>query len=171
MQHLDCYLLHSGFHMPLKWRHNERDGVSNHEPHDCLLNSLFKAKIKETSKLRATGLCEGNSPVTGEFPAQRASNAEKVSTWWRHHGWETLFVTCTHTHIYIYIWYIHYLFTVASKSVLLWAIHFLSLVLFFPNLSSSYHDMYQIQKLPGDCRREDHVTLAHNLTETMTDMA
>ena len=28
---------------------------------------------------------EGNSPVTGEFPAQRASNAENVSIWWRHH--------------------------------------------------------------------------------------
>ena len=28
---------------------------------------------KKTSKLRDTGLCEGNSPVTGEFPAQRAS--------------------------------------------------------------------------------------------------
>ena len=26
-----------------------------------------------------------NSPVTGEFPAQRASNAENVSIWWRHH--------------------------------------------------------------------------------------
>ena len=32
-----------------------------------------------------SGLCEGNSPVTGEFPAQRASNAENVSIWWRHH--------------------------------------------------------------------------------------
>ena len=30
-------------------------------------------------------LCAGNSPVTGEFPAQMASNAEKVSMWWRHH--------------------------------------------------------------------------------------
>ena len=30
-------------------------------------------------KLRVTGLCEGNSPVTGEFPAQRASNAGNVS--------------------------------------------------------------------------------------------
>ena len=37
------------------------------------------------SKLRVTGLCEGNSPVTGEFPAQRASNAENASIWWRHH--------------------------------------------------------------------------------------
>ena len=27
----------------------------------------------------------GNSPVTGEFPAQRASNAENVSIWWCHH--------------------------------------------------------------------------------------
>ena len=34
---------------------------------------------KKTSKLRATGLCAGNSPVAGEFPAQRASNAEIVS--------------------------------------------------------------------------------------------
>ena len=36
-------------------------------------------------KLHVTGLCVGNSPVTGEFPAQRASNAENVSIWWRHH--------------------------------------------------------------------------------------
>ena len=40
---------------------------------------------KKTSKLRVTGLCEGNSPVTTEFPAQRASNAENISIWWRHH--------------------------------------------------------------------------------------
>ena len=41
--------------------------------------------LKKTSKLRVTGLCAGNSPVAGEFPAQRASNAENVSIWWRHH--------------------------------------------------------------------------------------
>ena len=29
--------------------------------------------------------CDGNSPGTGEFPAQMASNAENVSIWWRHH--------------------------------------------------------------------------------------
>ena len=40
----------------------------------------------KTSKLRVTGLCGGNSPVTGEFPAQMASNAKKISIWWRHHG-------------------------------------------------------------------------------------
>ena len=69
----------------LQWRHNGRDGVSNHQPHDCWLNRLFGRRSKKTSKLRVTGLCVGNSPVTGEFPTQRASNAENVSIWWRHH--------------------------------------------------------------------------------------
>ena len=40
---------------------------------------------KKKSKPRVTGLCAGNSPGTGEFPAQKASNAENVSIWWRHH--------------------------------------------------------------------------------------
>ena len=31
-------------------------------------------------------LVRGNSLVTGEFPAQRASNAGNVSIWWRHRG-------------------------------------------------------------------------------------
>ena len=34
----------------------------------------------------------GNSPGTGEFPAQMASNAENVSIWWRHHGEQLLLV-------------------------------------------------------------------------------
>ena len=42
-------------------------------------------RSKKTSKLRLTGLCAGNSPVTSEFPAQGASNAENVSIWLRHH--------------------------------------------------------------------------------------
>ena len=69
----------------LEWRHNDRDGVSNHQNRDCLLNCLFGRKSKKTSKLRVTGLCVGNSPVIGDFPTQRASNAENVSIWWRHH--------------------------------------------------------------------------------------
>ena len=46
----------------LHWRHNK--GVSN-----CLLIRFFRAK--EISKPRVAGLCEGNSPGTGEFPAQK----------------------------------------------------------------------------------------------------
>ena len=46
---------------------------------------FIQALIKKTLKLCVTGLCAGNSPVTGEFPAQMASNAKNVSIWWRHH--------------------------------------------------------------------------------------
>ena len=53
---------------------------------NCLLNRLFRHRSKKTSKLRVTGLCDGKSLVTGEFPAQRASNTENVSIWWRHDG-------------------------------------------------------------------------------------
>ena len=42
-------------------------------------------RSKKILKLRVTGLCEGNWPVTGELPAQMANNAENVSIWWRHH--------------------------------------------------------------------------------------
>ena len=70
----------------LRWRHNDHSGVSNHQPHGCLPNRLFRRKSKKTSKLRVTGLCAGNSPGTGEFPAQMASYAENVSIWWRHQG-------------------------------------------------------------------------------------
>ena len=71
--------------LALQWRHNERDGVSNHRRIDCLL-SRFRRWSKKTSKLHITGLCVGNSPGTGEFPAQRASNTENVPIWWCHHG-------------------------------------------------------------------------------------
>ena len=71
--------------IPLQWHHNGRDGVSKHQLHDCLLSRLFRRRSTKISKLRVTGLCAGNSPMTDEIPAQRASNAENVSIRWRHH--------------------------------------------------------------------------------------
>ena len=62
----------------LQWHHNECDGISNHQPHDCLLNCLFRHWSKKASKLCTTGLCEGNSPVT--------SDTENVSILWSQHG-------------------------------------------------------------------------------------
>ena len=81
--------------VPLRWRHNGRDIVSNHQSHDCLLNRLFRRRSKKTSELRVTGLCAGNSPVPGEFSAQMASDAENVSIWWRHHAHD-----CNNSHHY-----------------------------------------------------------------------
>ena len=84
-QGLGIWLAWRTLQMTLPWRHNEGEGVSNHQPHDCLLNRLFRQRRKKTPKFCVTGLCAGNSPATGEFPTQRASNAENVSIWWRHH--------------------------------------------------------------------------------------
>ena len=66
---LDCSDNHFIQTTTLLWRHNGRDGVSNHQPHNCLLNRLFGRRSKITSKSRITGLCAWNSLVTGEFSA------------------------------------------------------------------------------------------------------
>ena len=51
--------------MALQWRHNERNGVSNHQPHGCLLNHLFKAQAKENIK------APRHWPLLGEFTGDR----------------------------------------------------------------------------------------------------
>ena len=83
---LPCFLDQRYPNSPLQWHHNERYGVSNHQRLECLLNRLFRRESKKTSKVRVTGLCEGNSPVTCEFRPQRTSNGENASFWWRHHA-------------------------------------------------------------------------------------
>ena len=49
----------------LRWRHNECDGVSNLQPHDRLLNWLFKANIKDNIKAPRYW------PWWGEFTSDR----------------------------------------------------------------------------------------------------
>ena len=58
-------VLRQDVHSPLKWRHDERDGVSNYQPHDCLLNCLLKARIKESIKAQL------HWPLCGEFTGDR----------------------------------------------------------------------------------------------------
>ena len=69
-----------------RYLNHRHDGVSNHRGIDGLLNRLFWRRSTKTSTFRATGLFEGNPPVTGGFPSQRTSNAENISIWWRLHG-------------------------------------------------------------------------------------
>ena len=94
---------------PLQWRYNGRDGVSNHQRYDCFLKLLFRCRSKKASKLRVTGLCEGNSPVTGEFPGQRVSNAEYVSIWWGHHARKYLY--------WGYCWYCPKIYTLLLSRI------------------------------------------------------
>ena len=70
-------------------------------------NCLFRRRSKKTSNLRVTGLYVGNSPVTGEFSAQKASNAENVSISWRHHVF-SVFISFVWIHILVlnnFNWY------------------------------------------------------------------
>ena len=60
--------LRNRFHVTtLQWRRNGHDGVSNHQPHHCLLNCLFRRRSKKRAKLRDTGLCAENYPVGGQW--------------------------------------------------------------------------------------------------------
>ena len=68
-----------------------------------VFSTVYSGADQKISKLRVTGLCAGNSPVTGEYSAQMASNAENVSIWWRHHKqlyfMEKILVTTKKYHI------------------------------------------------------------------------
>ena len=55
----------------LQWRHNERDGVANHKPHDCILNRLFKAHVKLNIK------APPHWPLWGVFPPWPVNSRHK----------------------------------------------------------------------------------------------
>ena len=81
----------------LQWRHNEPDGVSNHQPHDCLLNRYSGADQRKYQSSTSLAFVRGihrwpvNSPHKGPvtrkmFPFDDViMNAERVSMSWRHH--------------------------------------------------------------------------------------
>ena len=107
----------------LQWRHNERDGVSNHPNFDCLLNLFLRRRSKKTSKLRVTGLYEGNLPWPVDSPHKgpvtrkmspfddvivcigydlpmgnksRPTRQAAVQRKWHHYGW--FYVHYRHSH-------------------------------------------------------------------------
>ena len=74
----------------------------------------FRHRLKKTSKLRVTSLCTENSPMSNDFPAQKTSNAENVSIWWRHHTIAYNTILCIdhcrrqrlmNVTVYFYRWY------------------------------------------------------------------
>ena len=85
-------IVHASTCCALQRRHNELDGVSNHQRLDCLLNRLFRNRSKKTSKLCVTSLFEENPPV---IPSQRTSKPDffhfmtsscNVVTWYSRYG-------------------------------------------------------------------------------------
>ena len=105
-----CYVishLQNGRHFAITVTSYERNGVSNHRRLYCLLNRLFRRISKKTSKLRATGRCEGNPPATGGFPSQRASDAENLMT--------SSYIK--HFQIHYIVWWLLYLIQISLKFV------------------------------------------------------
>ena len=81
-----CFLLlwlYHGFHCNDVIMSTKASQITSHT---IVYSTVYSAPIKETSNLRVTGLCVANLPVTGEFPAQTASNAENIFIWWRNHA-------------------------------------------------------------------------------------
>ena len=87
-----CYNIYSWVFSTITILSHERYVVPNHRSFDCIFNSLCGPTSKKQQKSPLLALCERNSLVTGEFPAQRASNARKASIWWRHHAMIDTFV-------------------------------------------------------------------------------
>ena len=76
----------------LLWRHNGHDSVSNHQPHDCLLNRLIQTQIKENIKAL------GHWPLCGEFTGDRwirRSNGQLRGKWFHlmTSSWNQIFLS------------------------------------------------------------------------------
>ena len=55
----------------LQWRHNERNGVSNHRRPDRFRNRLFRRRSKKHQRSSSLAFLRGDQwPVTGEFLSQ-----------------------------------------------------------------------------------------------------
>ena len=91
-------------HFPWHIHYNDviMGGVSNHRRLDCLLNRLFRRRSKKISKLLVTGILRG----IHRSPSQRASNADYVSIWWRHHASDLVYRNVRNVPIYIETMYL-----------------------------------------------------------------
>ena len=72
--------------LALRWRHNGHDGVSNHQPHHCLLNRLFGCRSKKNQSSASLAFVRGIHRGPVNSPHKWPVSAENVSIWWRHHG-------------------------------------------------------------------------------------
>ena len=121
------------FKSTLQWRHNERDGVSNHQRIDCLLNCIFRRRSMKTSKLRVTGLVgEFNSPhkdpVTRKmFPfddvimEKCAQNCDTCASELGHHRLSKWFVARLASSNYLKLYWLSFNWNTGNK--LMWNLH------------------------------------------------
>ena len=76
--------LQGGMPFSLRWRHNGCDGVSNHQPHDCLLNRLFRRRSKKhrsASLAFERGIHRGPMNSPHKWPVTRKCFHLMTSSW------------------------------------------------------------------------------------------
>ena len=140
------------------------------------LNRLFRRKSRKTYELHVTGLCARNSPVTGEFPVRRASNAENASIWWRHHGeWfvsyqppsrKSVTISCHHCRSYSYR-IIHREVTVSChhcRSDSYYIIHQVTISCHYSRNDSHHIIHHEVTVSCHQCRSDSYHTIYHEVT-------
>ena len=83
---ISCWCWHLLFYCKLRYSDAIKSMMPSHITGVSIV-SLTVGSGADQGNIKAPRhwLCAGNSPVTGEFPAQKTSNAENASIWWRHH--------------------------------------------------------------------------------------
>ena len=77
---------------PLRWRHNGRDGVSNHQPHGCFSTVYSVEDHWEHQSSALLAFVQGIHRRPVNSPHKMTSNAEYVSIWWRYHVYLLQFI-------------------------------------------------------------------------------
>ena len=107
---------------PLQRRRNEIDSVSNDQPHDCLLNRLFRRRSRKHQSSASLAFVRGiprwpvNSPYKGTvtrkmFPfddvtmqADRSSFRGNIMLWF--HNWRIVFSHLIYVLVLQWLWYL-----------------------------------------------------------------
>ena len=116
----DCILWNT-----LHWHHNGWDGISNHQPHDCLLNHLFRRKHQSSASLAfvqgihqwpVNSLHKG--PVTWKkFPFDDVIMKE---SWWVY-----FMNSKSRLHLFTSLIIVLYGIFFASSSLMMWPLEFI----------------------------------------------
>ena len=70
--------------------------MSNHQTHDCLLNSLFRLRSKKISNFASLAFVRGIHRWAVNYPHKGPVTGKNVSNWWRHN--ETKYVLSLPVH-------------------------------------------------------------------------
>ena len=104
--HEPCYLGSYTMHNNIAGMIHEQIGVEYYWPLECLIKSLFMLTSNRHQRSALLAICDGNPPVTGGFPSQRASNVESMSISWCHHEEESsgIYADCI---LWLYLFWIN----------------------------------------------------------------